>query len=246
MWRELQAREPLLARTAAMHVALFAVCTVLGLLDDREVMGINRWVKPQKFTLSVAIYLASMAWYWPLAKAAERAKRRAAGILAGTLIFEIVVILGQAGRGVRSHFNNDTTADGLLFALMGVAIVVNIATAAVVLRWTMRTAGSPYVWGVRLGLLLFVVFSLEGGLMAQRLAHAVGVADGGPGLPFVNWSTTGGDLRVAHFVGMHALQVLPVAGHMTRSTPVVAILCVVWTVISTTALWRALTGVPLI
>jgi multisubunit Na+/H+ antiporter MnhC subunit len=244
MWGELLARQSLLARTAAAHVALFAVCVVLGVVDSGEVMGVNRWVKPQKFTLSVAIYLASMAWYWPVAKAAERAKARAAGILAGTLIFEIVVILGQAARGVRSHFNNDTPADALLFALMGVAIVVNIATAAVVLRWTLRAEGSPYVWGVRLGLLLFVVFSLEGGLMAQRLAHAVGVADGGPGLPFVNWSTTGGDLRVAHFVGMHALQVLPVAGHMTRSTPVVAILCIVWTAISTAALWRALTGVP--
>jgi hypothetical protein len=246
MWQEWRARQPLLARTAAVNVVLFAVCVVLGLVDSGEVTGVNRWIKPQKFTLSIAIYLASMAWYWPLAKAAEGAKARAAAILSGTLIFEIVVIIGQAARGVRSHFNHDTTADGILFQLMGIAIVVNIATAAVVMRWTFRTAGSPYVWGVRLGLLLFVVFALEGGVMAQRMAHAVGVADGGPGLAFVNWSTTGGDLRIAHFLGMHALQLLPLAGHITRSTPAVASLFAVWAVISTAALWRALTGVPLI
>jgi hypothetical protein len=67
-----------------------------------------------------------------------------------------------------------------------------------------------YLWGIRLGIVLFVIFSLEGFVMGSRMTHTIGGPDGGPGLPVLNWSYQYGDPRIAHFIGMHALQVLPI------------------------------------
>jgi len=82
MWVEWKSRQPLLFWTAVAHAAVFLVCAVLALVDDTQITGLNRWIKPMKFGISVAIYLASLAWYWPVAVASSKAKRWAAGVLA--------------------------------------------------------------------------------------------------------------------------------------------------------------------
>ena len=127
---------------------------------------------------------------------------------------EIAGIALQSLRGTTSHFNERTAFDSAVFGLMGTMILLStlLAAALLFLYCTVPTdLPSPYVWAVRLGLVLFLFGSSVGPMMVRRGAHAVGVPDGGPGLPLVNWSTKGGDLRVAHALGLHALQILPLA-----------------------------------
>jgi hypothetical protein len=145
----------------------------------------------------------------------------------------------------------------VVFQAMGLMIVANTAAVAVFL-WSLRVETSAcragYLRGVRLGLLVFVLGSLEGFVMTANTAHTVPAPDGGPGLPFVNWSTTAGDLRIAHFLALHALQALPLAGYLLdrawRNPPVyrehaVSVVGVIWVGVVALTLSVALSGRPL-
>jgi hypothetical protein len=212
---EVRRRDPLLWTVGWLHVALATAMLVAAAFDSRQVLGINPWIKPLKFASSITSYVWTVAWL--LGDVRARAARRLVSVTVSVaMVVEIAGIALQSARGVRSHFNADTPFDGAIFSLMGGMILLNTLTAAVLLALTLvRPADRPrvYLWGVRLGLLVFLGGSAVGGLMVMRGAHAVGVPDGGPGLPVVNWSTEGGDLRAAHMVGLHALQVLPLLGH---------------------------------
>src|SRR5262245_33074685 len=208
---ELRARNPLMFDVGVAHIILLLIMTVIAPFDGRQVMGINPWIKPMKFAASIAIYLLAMGWLLAELPLREMVKRRVIWAIVGTLIIEIVLIAMQAARGVTSHFNNTTSFDAAVFAVMGASITFNILVAAYVGLMFWKTAAeipAPYLWGIRIGLTIFVLASLEGFVMVSHSAHSVGLPDGGPGLPIVNWGTKGGELRVGHFFGINALEVL--------------------------------------
>jgi hypothetical protein len=142
-------------------------------------------------------------------------------VVAASSAAELVIITVQAARGVRSHFNEDTDLDSLLFSIMGMTVaVIWLATVWLALGVLRRPGLDPAATSsIRLGLLVALLGMLVGVVMSVNGGHAVGVADGGPGLALSGWSTTGGDLRVGHFVGMHALQALPLLGAVLLAVP---------------------------
>jgi hypothetical protein len=173
------------------------------------------------------------------------------------MLVEIACIALQSLRGVTSHFNVKAPFDAGVFGLMGLMILLNTLLAAALLLLYSTVPASlpqPYLWAVRLGLVIFLFGSGVGPMMVSRGAHAVGVPDGGPGLPFVNWSTQGGDLRAAHALGLHALQLLPLAawallqvGRLSGSqqTAVVVGLAAAYSLTMVAVLRQALAGHPL-
>ena len=194
---------------AVAMAVLVPVLAVLAVVDDRVLLGAPLWLKPLKFAISFVAYAGTLAWL--LGRLEKRTMQRTGWVVVAASAVEMAIIVGQAGRGVRSHFNTDTAFDANLFSVMGATIVVLwFATLAVALRF-LREPGRDraLATAVRLGLVVTLVGLLEGFVMVALNGHSVGVPDGGPGLPLLGWSTTGGDLRIAHFVGMHALQGLP-------------------------------------
>lgn len=194
-------------------LALFVVLAVVSVFDNQQILGVNRWIKPMKFSLSIAVYLWTLAIYLNFLPAGRGrvVKIISYGAIA-MMTGEIVLIIMQAARGTTSHFNHSTVFDEAVFSAMGLMIVLNtvlLIYLAILYFKSDIALPKSIVWGMRLGLILFLLASFEGGYMSAQLGHSVGVADGGEGLPFVNWSTKGGDLRAAHFIGMHAFQAVP-------------------------------------
>ena len=261
-----------LALVTAASGLLLVVSLGLGLLDGRQVGGAPVWMKPAKFGASVAAMAPVLAWIvGQMTGPRARRARRAGTVIAVVAAFELVVISVQAARGVPSHFNNATRIDAALFACMGAAITVLWLAQLAVAVWSFRQpfATPARTWAIRLGLVASLaggavgfamsrptsgqIASLHAGRPAPMLgAHAVGVPDGGPGLPVTRWSADGGDLRVPHFIGLHALQILPLAAWLVErrrrrsaGAPAVVALGASWIGLIVATLAQALRGRPL-
>jgi hypothetical protein len=226
--------------------------------DSRKIIGLNPWVKPVKFDVSVIVFLVTIALLlWSLPEDWRSTKLWVGWGMGVAMIVEDTIIALQSARGVRSHMNYTTPLDGSLFGVMGLFIALNTVLAVwLLIAWCRTDAGLPpaVVWGVRLGLLMLVLGSIEGVRIVANGGHTVGAADGGPGLPFVNWSTGHGDLRIAHFFALHALQIFPLAGMALAATKLRAGVQVsgllAFAAVYGTAVWwlfvEAMQGVPLV
>ena len=220
-------RDPLILVTALM-VALAVVFGAAMVLDPRAIEGAPAWLKPLKFAVSTAIYSATLAWMFRYLPEWPRLTRRVGLITAVVFVVEVASVALQATRGVTSHFTTSTLWDGAVFSVMGVAIAVQTVAAisVAVAFWRHTFTDRALGWALRLGMTLAVAGASVGGMMTQPTtaqlararetgemprsgAHTVGAPDGGPGLPGTGWSLAHGDLRAPHFVGLHAMQVLP-------------------------------------
>ena len=206
-----------------------AAASAIGILaDPRVITGAPAWMKPFKFAASTAVYSLTLAWIFAWLPEWPRLRRIVGWTTAIVFVVEVALIDVQAWRGTTSHFNASTPLDMTVVIVMGAAIVLQtlMSVAVAVALWRQRFADRTLGWALRLGLTLTILGAATGGLMTRPTeaqlaqaraggpmpivgAHTVGGPDGGPGLPVIGWSREHGDLRIPHFIGLHAMQVLP-------------------------------------
>jgi hypothetical protein len=242
-------------------------------LDARTILGVPAWLKPLKFALSTAIYSFTFVWIFSYLPEWRSTRRVAGFITAAIFVIEVGIIDVQVWRGTTSHFNTATVLDGALYTIMGVGIFLQtLASLFVAIALWRQTFTDPVIgWAFRLGMTMTLIGASTGGLMTRPTAgqiaearvthnlpvagaHTVGAADGGPGLPGTGWSTEHGDLRVPHFVGLHAIQALAIVAlvirrrHMSDSRGVRAIMLAAasYAVLFAILLSQALRGEPAI
>jgi len=228
--RRMAINRPLALIICMMFVILFAALVGL-IVDPRVITGAPAWLKPLKFAVSISIYSATFIWLLSFVQGHRRITGIVAWVTTAGLLIEMALIVVQVVRGTTSHFNISTPFDGAVWSIMGVSIVgiwtANLILGIVLLR--QRFADPAFGWALRFGVFISLIgmgvaFFMTTPTAAQLTAakagnglpisgaHSVGVADGGPGIPILGWSTVGGDLRAPHFVGLHALQLLPLFG----------------------------------
>jgi hypothetical protein len=259
----------------AVVMAVGAVgCAVAMGLDGRVLQGAPLWSKPFKFAVSLAVYSATLSWMLSLPHRGRRWTSGAVTVIAVIMFVEVGLIALQAGRGMFTHYNSsDDPLNQFVQVTFGTAIpAMFLANVVLALVLSFQRFARPDVrWAVRGGLYLAILGMASGYLMAfQRkpvtavdaggrevelvAGHSVGVPDGGPGMPLTGWSTTGGDLRVPHFVGMHGLQVmillalgLAALGLAERvRTRLVAVAALGYTGLFAVLVWQALRGESLV
>ena len=215
-WPDLKTAQPLWFQAAMCNFVLMGTSLILSGVDARELHDISVWSKPFKFGLAIGVYFLTLAWFSqfiPTSVFATRAGRYLVGIPLFAGMGEMLYIFAMAGLGQPSHFNYSTGFTSFMYALMGIGAMAMV----LVLPWMSYYIGKhnplthPVVLAIVVGLALTCVLGGGfGGYLSANNGHWVNAAatDAG-GMQFFNWTRDGGDLRVAHFFGMHAMHAFP-------------------------------------
>jgi hypothetical protein len=257
--RQAPAGSPLLWRGALIFFIFFIVLYAGTFIDGRLFNGVSVWEKPSKFFLSLGLHMATLSWGLALLPANFKqtpAIRWASIVFLAVAIGEVIYIAFRAARGEASHFNETTTIARLLYAAMGMgAVTLSAVTGFIGWRILKQATASPLAFATGLGFILAggLAVPFGGYMSSQQGGHWVGgdLSDA-TGLPFFHWSTTGGDLRVPHFFGLHIMQALPIVGYLVRdfsrapALSLIGLAAVIWVGLTFLIFFQAVSGMPFI
>lgn len=247
----LRTASPFWWRAGWIGLGIAMLFAFMGQIDPRLINGVGVWDKPGKFMFSFAAHVWTFAWAFALMPEGERQARLTRYLsVAFVTIFalEVVYMSFRAARGEASHFNTGTPIAATLYALMGLGAMSLTAITAWFGWRLLRTRNDLPGRAAAIGLMLGALLGTLAGLyMSRQTGHWVGgAANDAGGLPLFHWSTTGGDLRVAHFTGLHAMQAVPLAAWLWPRQRTIWIAALAITFVTLAVFLQAVNGQPLL
>ncbi len=245
------------AQLTAASVVLLGLGIVWAGVDPRLLDGVPVWAKPVKFALSFVVYFGTLALIvtaFSPKRGAGRLVRWTAWVMGAAFVTEMADMIFQAAQGQASHFNTGDPFHAAMYRLMGVGAVL-LVIGPMVVGWPARTdpALGP---GLRRGIwwgavASFALTMITAGTMSSMSGHFIGPPDPEAAtIPLMGWSAAVGDLRPAHFVALHALQGLILAGlwadRTGRGAEVVVGVALIWVAVTLALYAQAMMGMPLI
>lgn len=199
-----------------LSVPAFAL---LSYMDPGTAQFANPWFKPIKFAISFATFVWTVSLFLTRLRISSVLLSWTRRIMTASIVVEMLCLAIQASRSANlsatSGFS-DWFIQQMTTAMVSIntAILVGLFAFFCGKRERIRIADGAMILSIRLSILIFLAGNAVGGYMLARGSHTVGAADGGPGLPFLNWSIIAGDLRIAHFIAIHAIQIVPLFAYL--------------------------------
>jgi hypothetical protein len=228
-YRELDVNDRVLSRLGWALVLAVPIFAALALFAAGTTPGVNPWIKPMKFSLSFSTFATTMSLLLMALQIPQWQLKLARRVIAASVVLEIFSLGAQAWRSAHPIAGHPFL-DSSLAQMTNSMVMVNTAIVCWMLvlfcanRVYAGLVDRPMVSAIRYSVVIFLAGNAIGGYMLARGSHTVGTSDGGPGLPFVNWSTIAGDLRIAHFIAIHAIQIIPLFAYiLSQMAPIPAV-----------------------
>ena len=233
-FRELDKNDRVLSRLGwalLMAVPVFAIFAFFatGTAALGSVAAVNPWIKPIKFSMSFSTFASTVSVLLLTLQIPRWQLTLARRTIATSVALEILSLGAQAWRTAHMLAGH-SIMDSFLAQMTNSMVMVNTAIMCWMLvlfcadRVRNEIVDWPMVSAIRFSFVIFLAGNAIGGYMLARGSHTVGAGDRGPGLPFVNWSTIGGDLRIAHFIAIHAIQIIPLFAYiLSQMAPMPAV-----------------------
>ena len=226
---ELDATDPVLSRLGWALLMVVPVFAAFAIFVPAGTVAVNPWIKPIKFSMSFSTFASTVSLLLLALRIPKWQLTLARRAIATSVAFEILSLAAQAWRSAY-HLSGQSLLDTSLAQMTNSMVMVNTGIVCWMLalfcinRVRTDQIDRPMVAAIRYSLVIFLAGNAIGGYMLARGSHTVGIADGGQGLPFVNWSVIGGDLRIAHFIAIHAIQIVPLFAYiLSQMAPILPV-----------------------